>query len=139
MLDLHPIGTTIVVLGAGLYEDGSMRPILVDRLHAALKLANQYPLTPIVTSGGVPQSGITESRAMRDWLVANGVPAIRITEEDTSTSTVENAQNTAAILTDRRVSGIVVVSSPNHVERALVDFRNAVGGKIPVSGVISAG
>lgn len=139
MLDIDQRGTTIVVLGAGLYDDGSMRPLLVDRLNAALTLANRYPFAPIVTSGGVPRSGVTEARAMRNWLVDNGVPAERITEEGRSRSTVENAANTVALLAGRRTSGIVVVSSPNHVERALVDFRNAVGGRLPVSGVISAG
>lgn len=138
MLDLNPIGTTIVVLGAGLYDDGSMRPMLVDRLTAALKLAQKYPLTPIVASGGAPRAGVTEAQAMRMWLVANGVAVERITEEGASRSTVENARNTAAILTGRRATGAVVVSSPNHVERALVDFRAAVDGRIPVSGVISA-
>lgn len=139
MLDLNPVGTTIVVLGAGLYDDGTMRPLLLDRLGAALQLANRYPSTPIITSGGVPRSGITEARAMRDWLIANGIAPERITEENDSSSTVENARNTATILTDRGAQGAVVVSSPNHVERALVDFRKAVAGRFPVSGVTSAG
>lgn len=137
MLDLNPVGTTIVVLGAGLYGDGTMRPVLVERLTAALELARRYPATRIITSGGVPRSGVTEARAMRNWLVDNGVAPERITEEDTSRSTVENARNTASLLADSGAQGAVVVSSTNHVERALVDFRKAVAGRIPVSGVIS--
>lgn len=139
MLDLNPIGTTIVTLGAGLFDDGSMRPLLVDRLEATLELAQRYPFTHIITSGGVPRAGVTEASAMRNWLVEHGIPAFRITEEGASGSTIENAINTAAILSDRRASGVVVVSSPNHVERALVDFRAAVAGRIPVSGVVSEG
>lgn len=139
MLDIDEAGKTIVVLGAGLYDDGSMRPMLVDRLNAALTLARRYPAAPIVTSGGVPRSGVTEARAMRNWLVDNGIAPHRITEEDRSRSTIENAANTVTLLAGRRTSGIVVVSSPNHVERALVNFRNATAGRLPVSGVISAG
>ncbi|MFD4366947.1 YdcF family protein [Rhodococcus sp. NPDC058521] len=138
MLDLNPLGTNIVVLGAGLNRDGSMPPVLHERLQVALKLARQYPFTPIITSGGVPQSGITEARAMRDWLVANGVWAGRITEEGTSRSTIENARNTNGILASRGATGAVVVSSSNHVERAMNDFRVAVAGRIPVAGVIAA-
>lgn len=138
MLDLNPVGTTIVVLGAGLYEDGNMRPVLVERLGATVKLAQQYPATRIITSGGVPRSGVTEARAMKHWLVANGVAERRITEEDSSTSTVENARNTAVLLAESGAQGAVVVSSPNHVSRALIEFRKALLGKIPVSGVISA-
>lgn len=137
MLDLNPVGTAIVVLGAGLYDDGTMRPVLVERLQAALALAERYRASPIVVSGGVPRSGVTEARAMRDWLVANGVAPERITEEDTSASTVENANNTASILADRGAQGAVVVSSSNHVERALIDFRKAISGRFPVSGVIA--
>ncbi|MFC8180577.1 hypothetical protein CH293_20220 [Rhodococcus sp. 14-2470-1b] len=137
MLDLNPVGTTIVVLGAGLYDDGTMRPLLVDRLQAALTLAQRYPASPIITSGGVPRAGVTEARAMRDWLIAAGVAPERITEENTSTSTVENARNTATILADRGSQGAVVVSSTNHVERALIDFRKAISGRFPVSGVVS--
>ncbi|MDI9913922.1 YdcF family protein [Rhodococcus sp. IEGM 1379] len=138
LLDLNPAGTNIVVLGAGLFDDGTMRPMLVERLQAALEVAHQYPAAPIITSGGAPKSGITEAKAMRDWLVANGIDPARITEEGRSGSTVQNAQNTAQILADRRASGVVVVSSANHVERAMIDFRMAVGGGIPVAGVIAA-
>ena len=113
LLDLNPVGTNIVVLGAGLFDDGTMRPMLVDRLQAALQLARQYPQSPIITSGGAPKAGVTEARAMREWLVANGVNPGRITEEGTSWSTVENAINSARILADRGATGVVVVSSAN--------------------------
>jgi vancomycin permeability regulator SanA len=139
MLDLNPVGTVIVVLGAGLYDDGTIQPVLRERLDAALALAQRYPASQIIASGGVPRSGITEARAMRTWLIANGVAPERIVEENTSTSTVENARNTAAILAERGAQGAVVVSSPNHVERALIDFRKAISGRFPVSGVVSAG
>ncbi|MGC0366186.1 uncharacterized SAM-binding protein YcdF (DUF218 family) [Rhodococcus sp. 27YEA15] len=138
MLDLNPIGTNIVVLGAGLFDDGTMRPLLVDRLDAALTLARKYPTAPIITSGGAPKSGVTEAQAMRNWLVSNGIPEDRITEEGRSGSTVENADNTARILADRGATGVVVVSSNDHVERAMIDFRDAVAGSIPVAGVIAA-
>ena len=137
VLALDPITTHIVVLGAGLYPDGTMRPVLVSRLQAALQLAQRFPLAPIVVSGGVPRSGITEARAMREWLVANGVLPLRITEENTSRSTVENATNTSAILAQRPVSAAVVVTSPDHLQRAMIDFRVAVGGRIPIAGVVA--
>ncbi|WP_338891094.1 YdcF family protein [Rhodococcus sovatensis] len=139
MLDLNPVGTAIVVLGAGLYDDGTIRPVLRERLDAALTLAQRYPSSQIITSGGVPRSGITEARAMSTWLIANDIAPWRITEENASRSTVENARNTAAILAERGAQGVVIVSSPNHVERALIDFRKAISGRFPVSGVVSAG
>ncbi|MGH8964630.1 MAG: YdcF family protein [Actinomycetes bacterium] len=137
ILDLNPINTNIVVLGAGLLPDGTMRPLLVSRLQVALQVARQYPLSPIIVSGGAPRNGITEAGAMRGWLIANGVPAFRITEENTSGSTVENARNTNRILAERGAASAVVVTSPDHLERAMVDFRSAVAGRIPIAGVVA--
>ncbi len=137
VLDLNQLGTNIVVLGAGLFPDGTMRPVLVSRLQAALQVARRYPLSPIIVSGGVPKNGITEAGAMRAWLIANGIPWFRITEENTSRSTVENARNTNGILAGRGATSAVVVTSPDHLQRAMVDFRTAVAGRIPVAGVVA--
>ncbi|MFI6430379.1 YdcF family protein [Rhodococcus oryzae] len=137
VLDLNPFGTNIVALGAGLFPNGTMRPVLESRMQATLQVAHRYPLSPIIVSGGVPQNGITESRAMRDWLMGHGIPAFRITEEYTSRSTVENARNTNAILAQRGATSAVVVTSPDHLQRAMVDFRVAVGGRIPIAGVVA--
>lgn len=136
-LDVNQLGTDIVVLGAGLLPDGSMRPLLVSRLDAALQVARRYPLSPIIVSGGAPRNGITEAGAMRAWLIANGIPPFRITVEDTSGSTVENARNTNGILTRNGATSAVVVTSPDHLQRAMVDFRTAVAGRIPIAGVVA--
>lgn len=136
-LDVNQLGTNIVVLGAGLLPDGSMRPLLVSRLDAALQVARRYPLSPIIVSGGAPRNGITEAGAMRAWLIANGIPPFRITVEDTSGSTVENARNTNDILARNGATSAVVVTSPDHLQRAMVDFRTAVAGRIPIAGVVA--
>lgn len=136
-LDVNQLGTDIVVLGAGLLPDGSMRPLLVSRLDAALQVARRYPLSPIIVSGGAPRNGITEAGAMRAWLIANGIPPFRITVEDTSGSTVENARNTNDILARNGATSAVVVTSPDHLQRAMVDFRTAVAGRIPIAGVVA--
>lgn len=136
-LDVNQLGTNIVVLGAGLLPDGSMRPLLVSRLDAALQVARRYPLSPIIVSGGAPRNGITEAGAMRAWLIANGIPPFRITVEDTSGSTVENARNTNGILARNGATSAVVVTSPDHLQRAMVDFRTAVAGRIPIAGVVA--
>ncbi|QDQ99467.1 YdcF family protein [Tomitella fengzijianii] len=137
LLRTDPVRTNIVVLGAGLYDDGTMRPVLESRLRAALDLANNFPAAPIVVTGGVPQNGRTEADAMYDWLVANGIPGDRITKEGRSTSTIENARFTDEILDSRRSPAAVVVTSPGHLQRALVDFRKAVGGERPIQGVVA--
>ncbi|WP_232016805.1 YdcF family protein [Gordonia insulae] len=137
MLQLNPFGTRIVVLGAALNRDGSMKPVLITRLQAALSLARAFPPAGIITTGGLPRGGRTEAQAMKWWLVAHGIPAGRIATENHSRSTVENARYTARILAAGRATGAVVVSSPTHVKRAMLNFRQSVNGSIPIAGVIS--
>ncbi|MEU5841582.1 YdcF family protein [Rhodococcus sp. NPDC047139] len=137
MLDLNPRGTHLVVLGAGLTDDGKIRPVLAQRLEAALRAAHRYPQSPIVVTGGVPRKGITEARAMKDWLVARGIPPERITEEPRSTSTVENARFTNNVLLHRRATGAVLVTNRDHLERAMINFRQAVDARIPVAGIVA--
>lgn len=137
VLSVNPFTTYIVVLGAGLYEDGSIRPVLEQRLQAALRLANQYPSAPIIVTGGVPQNGVTEARAMNDWLVGAGVFPGRITQEDRSGSTVQNAQFSNRILEERGATAAVVVTNDFHVNRGVLNFRQAVGGRIPITGVVA--
>lgn len=136
-LELIPQSTAIVVLGAGLLPDGTIRPVLDERLRAGIDLANLFPQAPIIVSGGAPKSGVTEAGAMAQWLVDRGMPRERITLEDRSGSTVENAVNTDRILEERGLLGATVVTSRDHLARALVDFRSAVDGRIPVTGVVA--
>lgn len=137
VLSVNPFTTYIVVLGAGLYGDGSIRPVLEQRLQAALRLANQYPTAPIIVTGGVPQNGVTEARAMNDWLVGAGVFPGRITQEDRSGSTVQNAQFSNRILEERGATAAVVVTNDFHLNRGVLNFRQAVGGRIPITGVVA--
>ena len=137
LLQLNPAGTRIVVLGAALNRDGSMKPVLITRLQAALSLARTFPRSGLITTGGLPHAGRTEAQAMKWWLVGHGIPAQRIATEDRSRTTIENARNTAQMLAAGHATGAVVVSSPDHVRRAMVNFRQAVRGSIPVAGVIA--
>lgn len=137
MLNLNPKGTYLVVLGAGLTEDGKIRPVLEERLEAALRTAQRFPESPIVVTGGVPRNGITEAQAMKEWLVARGIPADRIIEEPRSTSTVENARFTNQVLLERGAAGAVLVTNRDHLRRAMINFRQAVDARIPIAGIVA--
>jgi uncharacterized SAM-binding protein YcdF (DUF218 family) len=139
ILTLNPFTTDIVILGAGLFPDGGIRPVLEERLRTGLRLAREYPTARVVVSGGLPQNGRTEARAMGDWLRGAGIAPWRIVEEGYSASTVQNAQNTDRIFRDRGTTGAVVVTSDSHLARAVLNFRQAVGGRIPVTGVVARG
>lgn len=112
----------IVILGFGLSPQGKPAPELIKRLAAGKAEAAAIPTAPIVVTGGKPQNGVTEAAVMKKWLTDNGIDASRILTEDSSVSTVANAQNTAKLLAARGISDVVLATSPNHIRRAAADF-----------------
>lgn len=117
--------TGIVVLGYGLLPDGSMRPELVGRLVAGWLQAIAAPWAPVVVTGGNPQNGVPEANAMADWMVSHGIPASRVLVENSAGSTVQNALFSTRLLHDAGASSAVIVTSPNHIRRAVADFITA--------------
>ncbi|MCM6772266.1 YdcF family protein [Nocardia sp. CDC159] len=114
--------TGIVVLGYGLLPDGTMRPELVGRLTAAWVQAIAAPWAPVVVTGGNPQGGVSEAAAMAGWLIGHGIPAERIHVEERANSTVQNALFGTRMLRAAGADSAVVVTSPNHIRRAVADF-----------------
>ncbi|GAA2070542.1 YdcF family protein [Williamsia deligens] len=117
--------TAIVVLGYGLMPDGSMRDELTARMQAAWLQAIAAPWSTVIVSGGAPHAGMTEAVVMRNWLVGRGIPASRIVVEDRSGSTVQNAINSTSIARSRGLGNAILVSSANHLRRAVADFTMA--------------
>lgn len=118
-------GHAIVILGYALADDGTMREPMIERLKVGLAIAQKYPSSKIVVTGGVPKQGITESDAMTDWLVNQGIDKNRIIPENKSTDTVENALFTTAILEKENITDVTIVSSASHMRRALSVFQEA--------------
>lgn len=139
LLTVNPFTTDIVILGAGLFPDGGIRPVLEERLRTGLRLAREFPFARVVVTGGVPQNGRTEAQAMAEWLRGAGVAPQRIAEENQSNSTVQNAQFSNRLFAERGTTGAVIVTNDFHLRRAMLNFRQAVDGRIPVAGVVARG
>jgi uncharacterized SAM-binding protein YcdF (DUF218 family) len=117
----------IVILGYGLAPDGSMRAILRRRVMTGLIVAQFFPQSPIIVTGGNPQNGKTEASQMRNMLMLLGFPADRIILEDKANSTVQNARFSVPLAKDAGTSGIILVTSTTHQGRADGDFTDAGG------------
>src|SRR6476646_1981634 len=117
----------IVILGYGLNPDGTMRTILRRRVLTGLIVAQFFPQSPVIVTGGNPQSGKTEARQMRNMLQLLGFPADRIIVEDRSNSTVQNAQFSVPLAKQAGTPGIILVTSTTHQGRADGDFADAGG------------
>jgi uncharacterized SAM-binding protein YcdF (DUF218 family) len=119
----------IVILGYGLNSDGTMRTILRRRVLTGLTVAQFFPQSPIIVTGGNPQNGRTEASQMRNMLMLLGFPANRIIVEDKANSTVQNARFSVPLAKDAGTSGIILVTSTTHQDRADGNFADA-GGNI---------
>ncbi len=115
----------IVILGYGLQPDGSMRMILRRRVLTGLAVAQFFPRSPIIVTGGNPQNGVTEASQMRRMLTMLGFPDNRIILEDKANSTVQNARFSVPLAQQAGTSGIILVTSTTHQGRADGDFVDA--------------
>jgi uncharacterized SAM-binding protein YcdF (DUF218 family) len=115
----------IVILGAGLETNGTMKAKLEGRLSQGLKFARLYPRAPIILTGGNQKSGVTEAYTMSQWLQQRGIPRKRLILEDQAKDTVANAIFSSAILKRLRVTHVTLVTSSSHMRRGLADLQEA--------------
>lgn len=117
----------IVILGYGLKPNGTMRLILHTRVLAGLAVAQIFPQAPIIVTGGNPRNGNTEAEQMSKMLRLYGTPPERIIVEDRANSTVQNARFSVPLAKQAGTSGIILVTSSSHQDRAEGNFADAGG------------
>jgi uncharacterized SAM-binding protein YcdF (DUF218 family) len=90
-------------------------------------LARQYPHARIIVSGGTDPStpGPSEAAIVKQYYVSFGIAADRITIEDQSQSTAENARFTAQSIRPGPGTRWLLVTSAYHMPRAIGAFRKA--------------
>lgn len=127
-----PKADAIVVLGGGTRPKITPRPWVEvaeagDRIiyGARLFLEGKAPL--LIVSGGraewLGEGGNPESEDMAAIATALGVPATAIAQDATSLNTRENAVNVKAILQQRGLHNILLVTSALHMPRSMAIFR----------------
>ena len=124
----------IIVLGGAISPDVSAARDEValneaaERLTVAAELARRYPDARIVFSGGsgalIYDEGAEAPLALR-LLESLGIPRARITLEDRSRNTVENAVLSKAIAQPKPGERWLLVTSAHHLPRAVGVFRKA--------------
>jgi len=90
----------------------------------AVRVYRRIEPSLVVVSGGayVRVGKLPEGEAMREVLVAAGVPADRVVLDSMSRNTREHALNVSAILRARGVTRIALVTSSVHMRRAMRAF-----------------
>ena len=121
--DLPAADQALVVLGAAVRRDGTPSPALARRIALAARLHREGVALTVIASGGLGRHPPAEAQAIRDGLLAAGVPHAAVIEEDRARSTYENARNSIAIMRARGLRRAVVVTDAFHLPRALMTFR----------------
>ncbi|MGO9545643.1 MAG: YdcF family protein [Rhodomicrobium sp.] len=90
-------------------------------------LAQQYPKARIIVSGGTDPSvsGPSEAAIVKQYFVSFGIAADRISIEERSQTTAENASFTAELVRPKQESRWLLVTSAYHMPRAMGAFRKA--------------
>jgi uncharacterized SAM-binding protein YcdF (DUF218 family) len=100
-----------------------------ERITEAVILAKRYPEARVVYTGGTaslaPGASSTEALRARELMTQMGIPAERITIEDKSRNTDENARFTAAIVDPEPSQRWIIVTSAFHMPRAMGVFEKA--------------
>ena len=105
-----------IVLGAGLWPDGSLTPVLADRVATAGDLFHAGVVQKLLLSGDNRFVNYNEPGAMRDYAVRLGVPADAIVLDYAGRRTYDTCYRARAIFGVERA---VVVTQRFHIARAL--------------------
>ena len=122
-LDDAPSAPVALVLGAGLNPDDTPSPFLAGRLEVARALYASGRAKVLLVSGDNRVRDYDEPTAMRDWLVANGVPTDAVVRDFAGRDTYDSCTRAERIFGVQRV---LVVSQGYHLPRAVTTCR-AVG------------
>jgi len=114
----------IIVLGGTIDAWGPRN----ERLVVVPELLRRYPTARILFSGGsgaLKDDGDPEAKFAARWLESLGIARSRITLEDRSRNTVENAVFSKAIVQPKPGERWLLVTSAYHMPRAIGVFRKA--------------
>jgi len=111
-----PEAEAILVLGARVYSETRVSPMLNDRLEAGLALYEAGKAPKIIVSGDNGQEEYDEVNAMKRFLVDRGVPPEDIFMDHAGFSTYESLYRARAIF---GVKKAIVVTQGYHLTRAV--------------------
>ncbi len=130
----------IVLLGGGTEAPDTPRQMVEinsagDRVLYAAQLYKAGAAPLIILSGGnmsySQERSTTPAQEMQAMLVGLGVPQEALVLQSQSQNTAEDAYFTSAILTEKQIRTVILVTSAAHMERALMMFASPEISIIP--------
>jgi uncharacterized SAM-binding protein YcdF (DUF218 family) len=115
----------IVVFGARVYADGRASPALRDRVDTAARLYRAGLAPRVVVSGGAGDGAVHETVAMRDLLVAQGVPARAVVRDPGGVDSRSTVRASVALCRTEGWCRVLAVSHGYHLARVKMSFERA--------------
>lgn len=116
-----PSAPVAIVLGAGIYPDGSPMLFLQARLDIARELYAAGRVRAILVSGDNSTADYDEPTAMRQYLVSHGIPESKVVRDFAGRDTYDSCVRAQRIF---GVESALVVSQGYHVPRAVAICRS---------------
>ena len=113
-----------VVLGAGVYADGTPSLALCDRMRTGVALYHAGLAPRLILSGG-PGGAVHETEAMRRLAIRGGVPADRLILDAGGWNTRATVAHTAPLFRKRGFRRVLAVSHFYHLPRIKMAFWRA--------------
>ena len=124
---IYPHGTTelpmpdggfdyILILGAGVKDNGQPSDMLTDRLKSGIALYEAGLAPKIIMSGDHGREGYDEVNTMKQFAIEHGVPSSDVFMDHAGFSTYESMYRAKAVF---GVGRMIVVSQAYHLPRAL--------------------
>jgi uncharacterized SAM-binding protein YcdF (DUF218 family) len=108
----------MIVLGYPAKNDGSMSPILRERINKAADLYHAGIAEVVICSGAAVANHHVEANVMARSLVELGVNCSQIIRETKARGTYENLVKSREIMYERGLEKAVIVTSPWHLRKA---------------------
>jgi len=115
-----PRADAILVLGAYVYPNGSMSPMLADRITVGYDLYQMGRAPKILVSGDHGRKDYDEVNTMKAYLKKQGIPAQNVFMDHAGFSTYESLYRARDIFKVRRV---IIVTQHYHLMRAVFIAR----------------
>ncbi|MDD4699506.1 MAG: ElyC/SanA/YdcF family protein, partial [Oscillospiraceae bacterium] len=106
----------ILVLGARVYESGTLSPMLQDRLTQGIELYNGGASDRLLVSGDHGSDGYDEVNAMKQFAIDAGIASENVFMDHAGFSTYESLYRARDIF---EVKKIIIVTQNYHLYRAL--------------------
>ncbi|NLV73398.1 MAG: DUF218 domain-containing protein [Chloroflexi bacterium] len=116
-----PVKPVAIVFGAGVWRDGTLSPILLDRVETAIELYQAERVSKLLMTGDNRYIDYNEPQAMANYAISRGIPCEDIVLDFAGRRTYDSCYRAAYIF---EVQEAILVTQAYHLPRALYTARH---------------